>query len=356
MKFGRKNTISTCLIFFALLFLPGFSATSSAADPQRQEGKDFSNLQTRTTIFPKWFKQSFWDLNDDIADARKAGKTGILIYSSATTCTYCIAFIERSFNNPEIEQRLRKQFDVLGMEVIDDAEITDVDGKAYLVKDFLKKYKAYVTPTLLFFGKDGKLLLKITGYYPPEKFMQVLDYLEGSYYEHESWRAYSARQGKTADADGVIKDAALFDSDPVNLDRRDGKAKKPLLVLFDKPGCDACKELHDKVLSVKSTRDWIGRFDAVQINAADGLHKIVTPDGKPLSAMDWVNALDIAYYPAFVFFDESGKEVFRLDTYIRNVRLEGAMELVLNKGYVDEPQLQRWRHRQSAGEQANQNR
>jgi len=345
----NKLCASAALAAALSLSLP---SAYSADTPQRQQGKDFTNLKSKTTIFPRWFKQSFWDLGDDIAEARKAGKIGIMIYSSAQTCTYCIAFIEQSLNNPEIEKRLRKQFDVLGMEVIDDAEITDADGNKYLVKDFLKKYKAYVTPTLLFFGKDGKLLLRITGYYPPDKFRKVLDYFEGSHFENESWRTYFAKQEAAAGAAEIIKDAELFTASTGNLDRRDGKAIKPLLVLFEKPGCDDCKNLHADVLKVPSTRDWIGRFDAVQLNAADTQQKLVTPDGKSMTPSDWISALDIAYFPAFVFFDEFGKEVFRLDTYTRNVRLEGSMELVLNKGYLDEPQLQRWRHWQAAGKSA----
>ena len=336
------------LVLAAMLALFSVSTAHAADMPARQAGKDFTNLKSRTTIFPKWFKQSFWDLGDDIAEARAAGKTGILIYTSAVTCTYCIAFIEQSLNDSGIEQRLRKQFDVVGMEVIDDAEITDVDGKKYLVKDFLKKYKAYVTPTLLFFGKDGKLLLRITGYYPPEKFRKVLDYFEGRHYERESWSAYYTKLDKASGANSIGNDPVLFPGGASNLDRRSGKATRPLLVLFEKPGCDTCKELHGKVLTVQSTRDWIARFDAVQVNAADTRQKIVTPQGKDLTAAGWAGELDIAYFPAFVFFDEAGKEVFRLDTYTRNVRLEGAMELVLKKGYVDEPQLQRWRNQNPA--------
>ena len=40
-----------------------------------------------------------------------------------------------------------------------------------------------------------------------------------------------------------------------------------------------------------------------------------------------------------MFFDESGKAVFRIDTCIRNVRPEGPPVLVLSRGYLDESNL-----------------
>lgn len=343
MKLGPKTIFLTAL----LLVAAGVAAPALATgQPERQSGKDFTDLGSKTTIYPKWFKDTFWDLNDDIAEARKAGKTGIMIYTSTKTCSYCIAFIEKSLGDPVIQQRLRRQFDVLGLEVIADTEITDVDGRTYVVKDFLKKYKAYFTPTLLFFGEDGKLLLSIAGYYPPEKFSRVLDFLEGGHYRQQSWRQYATGTGTGTAGAGIVQDDALFKLKTTRLDRRSGKADRPLLVLLERPGCPACRELHEQVLSVSSTRQWIGKFDAVQLDASDAKTTLVTPDGRKTTASSWAEDLDLAYFPAFLFFDEQGKEVFRIDTYTRNVRLEGTLELVLTKGYLDEPQLQRWRRQQ----------
>ena len=325
----------------ALLLLCMSPLARAEVNLERAAGRDFNHNKEKTVVFPGWFKQSFWYLNDDINDAIKAGKIGIMIDASEASCTYCIAFIERSMNDPVIQKRFRKNFDALGLEVIGDTEIHDVDGKTYVVKNFLKKYKAYVTPTLLFFGKDGKLLLKITGYYSPEKFTQVLDYFESGEYLKQSWRDYyTARNDKGGAA--IVYEPELFHTKADNLARNNTPAKRPLLVLFEKPGCEDCKRLHEKVLSASTTRNWIRQFDAVQVNADDSEAEIRTPGGKKTTARNWAAALNLVYYPAFVFFDESGKEVFRIDTYTRNVRLEGSMALVLNKGYLDEPQLQRW--------------
>jgi len=343
---------SALVAFLAFAVLPVAQAELAL---EKSPGRDFNNNKARTLVFPSWFKQTFWYLNDDINEAVKAGKIGIMIDASEENCTYCIAFIERSLNDPEIQKRFRKNFDALGLEVIGDTQIQDVDGKTYSVKKFLHKYKAYVTPTLLFFGKDGKLLLKITGYYSPEKFTQVLDYFESGEYKKQSWRDYYVARNDKGSAD-FIYDTALFKMKAGNLARNKSAADRPLMVLFEKPGCEDCKQLHERVLSVKTTRNWIERFDAVQINADDDKSPLVTPGGEKITPKAWAARLDLAYYPAFVFFDESGNEVFRIDTYTRNVRLENSMSLVLNKGYKHELQLQRWSREQFVRRQSGQNR
>jgi len=338
------------VVFLAFAVLP---VAQAEVVLEKSPGRDFNNNKARTLVFPNWFKPTFWYLNDDINEAVKAGKIGIMIDASEENCTYCIAFIERSLNDPEIQKRFRRNFDALGLEVVGDTQIQDVDGKTYSVKDFLHKYKAYVTPTLLFFGKDGKLLLKITGYYSPEKFTQVLEFFESGNYLEQSWRDYSAARSDKGGA-GIVYDTALFKKKAGNLARNKIAADRPMMVLFEKPGCTECKQLHEKVLSAQTTRNWIARFDAVQVNADDDKSSLVTPGGDETTPKAWADKLDLAYYPAFVFFDESGNEVFRIDTYTRNVRLENSMALVLNKGYKHELQLQRWSREQFVRKQSGQ--
>jgi len=350
----RKINGWSVLIAFVPLFM---FASSVQADIslKKSPGKDFNHNKSRTLVFPEWFKPTFWDLRDDIKDANRAGKIGIMIDASEENCTYCIAFIEQSLDNPAIQKRFRKNFDALGLEVIGDTQITDVDGKVYSVKNFLTKYKAYVTPTLIFFGKDGKLLLKITGYYSPEKFSQVLDYFESGQYQKQSWREYYAANNDKGSF-GIIYDKSLFNGVPDNLARSGSSMKKPMLVLFEKPGCSDCRRLHKEVLSANTTRNWIKHFEAVQVDASDDKRALVTPSGQKTTARAWATSLDLSYFPAFVFFDEHGRKVFQIDTYTRNVRLENSMSLVLNKGYKNELQLQRWTHEQYVNKLESQNR
>jgi hypothetical protein len=58
-------------------------------------------------------------------------------------------------------------------------------------------------------------------------------------------------------------------------------------------------------------------------------------------------ALDRSRFPAeqplVVFFDEKGREIIKVDSVVRLYRLQGVLEYVLCKGYIDTPSFQRWR-------------
>jgi len=77
---------------------------------------------------------------------------------------------------------------------------------------------------------------------------------------------------------------------------------------------------------------------------------VLTPDGKRLTAREWARRLGLFYAPTVVFFDERGKEVFRIDSVVRLYRLRGVLQYVLAKGYLEAPTFQRWREMQSQGQ------
>jgi thioredoxin-related protein len=341
------NSLTSPLILpvFALLISLA-SAITSAADWSQVNRDRFNEDAVPVNIVnPDWFKHSFLDLRGDLADAKKAGKLGIVLFLSAPQCSYCRAFLDFTFGDPGIRRDLTKHFDVIGLEVISDNEITDTNGKAWTMKQFVVEEKAYVTPTLIFLRHDGRRMLRIVGYYPPEKFRGVLTYLLDGHYEREPLGAFLAkREAAARTATGpMLRDAELFSPPPHVLDRRAAPAPRPLLVLLERPDCASCEQFHRKVLQEPSIRALIRKYDAIQLDMTDTRSWVVLPTGERLSPKQWAERLDAAYAPALVFFDERGKEVYRLDSELLRERTEGSLQLVLEKGYLDEPQLQRWR-------------
>ncbi len=87
------------------------------------------------------------------------------------------------------------------------------------------------------------------------------------------------------------------------------------------------------------------QFDAVQLDRwSDEI--VITPAGKKTNAKEWAKDLEIFYSPTIVFFDERGKEVFRIDSVVHLYRLQGVLEYVLTKGWETAPTYQRWRENQ----------
>lgn len=308
-------------------------------------GYDFADDAYVDVSHPTWFKQSFLDLRQDLDEARAAGKQGIMLFIGTRRCSYCKVFLDRVLSDPEIKRRVQSNYDVIGLELFSDIEMSDVDGQRYSVNEFVTKVKAAYTPTLIFYGADGRRLLRIVGYYPREKFDHVLDYLEQRHYLEEPLREYLSRTERSS-SDSVtemVVDQELFGQPPHILDRRAARAQRPLLVVFESGNCKACERLHRRVFSDEAVRELIGQFEAVQLDISDTAHRIVTPAGERVTARQWYQSLNLSYSPAIVFFDEAGGEVMRLDSETLRYRMEGSLQLVLERAYEDDAQLQRWR-------------
>jgi len=306
--------------------------------------------------YPVWFKESFYDLPNDLEDARRQNKRGIILFLSQKACNHCQAFIDTTLKDPSTKARIQKSYDVIGIDIFSDLEITDVGGDVSVIRDFADTKAARLTPTLLFYGVDNKQLLKIVGLYPPEKFNAVLDYIEGGHYQREKLFLYLRRVSTPAKPNNtqsnIKTDNTLFVKPPYNLDRRKKTGKRPLLVLFETPSCGPCIRFHERVLAHSEVRQLMPSFDAVQLDATDTVTKLTTPDGKSITPQQWAGELQLAYDVAIVFFDEQGHEVHRLDSETGKDRMTGSMQYVLEKAYQRHEQFLRWR-RENAIKQQN---
>jgi thioredoxin-related protein len=308
-------------------------------------------------VYPDWFKESFYDLQSDLQDARVAGKKGIMVFFSTKTCSYCQAIIEKAFKEKDIVQRLRKNYDVIGLEVFSDNELVDPRGKSRWTKDFAVLEKAKFTPTMIFYGEGGKTQLRLVGYQSPEKMRAVLDYLEGDNYTRVSLRQFM-EQGRSADNSAEDKTVNQ------DLDRRKG-SDKHLMVVFESADCSKCQLLR-AMLKADVLQPYLRRLDVVFINSSDTQSHIITPEGSKLSSKAWADQLGLIHSPAMLFFFDQGKEVLRVDTDILldkhgntikaddehvldNIRAR--LQFVVDKGYVALPQFQRWRAQQSKSAQ-----
>lgn len=316
----------------------------AVADAPEESGEDFLEDKYADAVHPAWFKLSYLDLDEDLNDALRDGKKGLMVYFGLKRCSYCQAFMDNTLSQTDIARRLQGLFDAVGLDIFSDNDMTDPGGRAYVVKDFVTAKKANYSPTMIFYGPKGKQLLKIVGYYPPDKFRRVLDYLEGDHYKTETLYTYINRHKSTTGTKALaIRKDPLFGNENYTLYRKDKAAHRPLMVLFEQPDCDACERFHQRVLTDKPIRRLLGRFDTLQLDSTDTRTAVVTPRGSRIAAKTWYHRLGLNYSPAMVFFDEQGKEIMRLDSETKRWRMEGTLQLILAKDYKQDTQVQRWR-------------
>jgi thioredoxin-related protein len=286
---------------------------------------------------PSWFANTFLDFREDVADAARDGRR-LLVYFGQDGCPYCRALMTTNFSQRAIVEKTRRHFVAIELNIWGDRETTWVDGRVMTEKALARALDVQFTPTILFLDEKGKVVARLNGYYPPPRFEPVLDYVAGRLEGKQALGEYLALHVRETASAKLADDPAFL---PPPYDLRRGANARPLAVFFETTYCSACDELHREGLARKEVRAQVDRFDVVRF-ALGAVTPLTTPDGRATTARVWARELGIAYTPAIVFFDASGKEVFRIDAYIRPFHLATSFEYVASAGYASEPSFQRY--------------
>ena len=287
---------------------------------------------------PDWFKSSFLDLRDDVAESAN-DKKRIILYFYQDGCPYCAKLLDVNFTQRDIVDKTRRHFDVISLNMWGDREITDMQGESMKEKEFAARLKVMFTPTLLYLDEEGGVVLRVNGYYPPHRFMSALDYVSTRQESVMSFRDYFKHSAPKA-ATGKLHTQSYFLKAPLRLDSQRTSGRL-LMVLFEQKQCPACDELHNDILKRKETMEFINRLDVAQVDMWSH-EAVTTPKGEKTTAKHWAAELDIKYTPSAVFFDEQGNEVFRWEAYLKSFHVQSSLDYVTSRTYLKEPSFQRF--------------
>ncbi len=301
--------------------------------------------------YPEWFVDSpFLDLAEVNQDVSANGKKGLMVLFTTRGCSYCEQFIRRSLGDDKIAALVQKYFASVGLEIFDDAEMVAPDGSTLAVKHFAKKEGVGFAPTLLFYDKDGKVVLRQVGYQAPERFVQLMEYTANQHYRELSLRDFLASKMESSTEDKSytqLKADTLFDDAPYSLDRSKFAANEPLMVIFEKPGCAECKDFHQDVLTLKDVRSTLQKFQVVRLDPTDDKTPVLLPDGKRITPSQWFDKTTFSRLPALLFFDEGGNQVLKTDALVLHERMMNSLNYVLEKAYKKD-----WTYQQFARSKA----
>ncbi|MFK5986384.1 MAG: thioredoxin fold domain-containing protein [Pseudomonadota bacterium] len=330
-------------LFLLLCFVSPF-ILASENDESFDEFEEFDDRPVISEItHPKWFKESFLDLQDDIQEAKQAGKKGIIVYFGQKHCAYCLALMKNDFGQKDIASYVQNNFDVIAINIWGSKEITTLDGTTMTERQYAMQEKANLTPSLIFYDNRGKKAFMLRGYYPPYKFRAALEFVVEGYYQEENFADYISRADPPPKFEiSDMNDERFFMPPPYALDRSHFKAEKPLLVFFEQHDCHACDVLHSDPLQNLETQKLLGYFDNVQVDIKANT-PIWTPSGKKITAKQWAKQLNLFYTPTIIAFDPSGKEIMRIDSVAHVYRLKGILEYLASKSYLTSDNFMSWR-------------
>ncbi len=341
MKFWK---ISDRFLQPIMLLVLTWVAFSAFAQENSTQGSASSTelgtfLGAKPTEYPDWFKESFLEFSDDVAEAAEEGKRLLLIFQQ-DGCPYCNLLVERNLSQKNILELVQEKFDVISINIWGDREVVTVGGQAYTEKEFSEALKVQFTPTLLFFNEKGKAVLKLNGYLPPRDFLTALTYVAEHHETKTPYRDFvrTAHEGTGASQKTLISQP-FFQSPPHDL-KRDGDSR-PLAVFFEQPECPNCETLHNKVLVDPEVSKFLDDFHVVQLDMWSN-DQLTDIEGNKRSIRDWASSLDISYAPTIVLFDKNGEEVIRSEAWFRKFHTSGLFEYVSSEAFLEQPNFQRY--------------
>ncbi len=300
---------------------------------------DAASAATHAIDIPPWFRETFLDFREDIREAAREGRR-LMVYFGQDGCPYCRELMRVNFSQKDIADKTRMHFSAVAINIWGDREVTWTDGRAISEKALAAILKVQFTPTLLFFDEKGAVALRLNGYYPPHTFRLALDYVAEKKEKKIHFAEYLKRHAREP-ASGRLHDQPFFLKPPLDLDRSRKPAARPLAVLFEQKQCAACDEMHRQGFGDPAVRELAGKFDVARVELF-GQERLVTPRGKPLTAEQWGRELRVAYTPTIVFFDTGGRDIFRVEAYLRPFHLTSSFDYVASGSYRKEPNFQRY--------------
>jgi thioredoxin-related protein len=178
----KPNVRLTALLLLVslstLTVLSGLTATA------RAEGEQLPYVEANEEgmhVQP-WFRSTFLDLTEDMAEAKSEGKQLAIIWEQKG-CPYCREMHRVNLRIPDAVDYIKKHFFVVQLNLWGDREVVDVDGEQTTEKKLGRKYRVQFTPTIQFFDKEPNKdprsveVWRLMGYWKPFHFKHTFVYV-----------------------------------------------------------------------------------------------------------------------------------------------------------------------------------
>jgi len=330
--------MNSLLMFFnSAILLCAISINIAFADEQKPAQGEF--LGAMETVYPDWFKLSFMELEEDVAEAAAEGKRLMLVFHQ-DGCPYCNLFVERNLAQKDIEDTLKTKFDVIEVNMWGDREVISVGGEAYTEKAFAKALNVQFTPTVLFLTEEGDLSLRLNGYYDPDRFRIALDYVSNKMETQQNFSEYLESKSDSTSSKSLI--SRDYFTGPVDeLGKRPGDGGKPLIVMFEQGNCANCETLHDTILSKPESQKLLEEFDIYQVDMW-GRDAFKNTMGEETNGREWSKSLEVKYAPTMILYASDGTEVIRSESFFKTFHTQSIMDYVVSDAWRQEPSFQRY--------------
>ena len=280
-----------------------------------------------TLTYPDWFKQSFLDIAEDVAESAESGKH-VMLFMHLNGCPYCNKMVEENLKHAPYTDFVKENFDVIALNILGDREVAFNEQITVTEKALATRLRVALTPAVVFLNHDNKVVARIDGYRSVDDFKHVLDYVQQKAYLTTSLAQFIDDR-KTMVYEFRAHPQLKHTSDLQKLG--DG----PLVVLFEDHGCGDCVALHDGHLSDSVVNELLQRASFVRFDARS-TESIIDPNGNVTTPRDYARALGMTHRPGLVLFDK-GKEIARVESMLYRYHFTELLRYVVERHYERYP-------------------
>lgn len=155
-----------------------------------------------------WFSESFLILKEDVSDAHSKGKRLAVIFEQRG-CPYCKEMHEVNFQSPEISDFIKKNFNVVQLNLWGSREVADLDGKAMEERELARRWRVNFTPTVVFLptpeeiAKGETEVARMPGYFKPFHFLSMFEFVTDGSYKDQNFQRYLQDKFKVMEEKGI---------------------------------------------------------------------------------------------------------------------------------------------------------
>ncbi|MET0087487.1 MAG: thioredoxin fold domain-containing protein [Sedimenticola sp.] len=318
---GNRYLAVAAIAFLLLSPLAILAATPAPAPGKMTGGKQ--------THHPDWFKESFLDIAEDVAEAADEEKH-VILFMHLNNCPYCYKMTEENFKHAPYTEFIKKNFDVIVINIKGDREVAFDENTSVTEKALAEQLKVVYTPTVIFLNTDNKIVARTNGYRSVPDFKHVLDYVHEKAYSKTTLAKYIDEKKQAGSYN--------FRSHPQlkTADNLQALADKPLAVLFEDKACVLCDQLHDGHLKSAETNAILKNFSFVRLDALSS-DPIVDVEGNRTTPREYAEKLGLNYRPGIVLFDK-GREIMRIESMLYTYHFQEVLRYVGERHYEKYPE------------------
>ncbi len=100
-----------------------------------------------------WMRDTFKDLNEDLAEANAEGKRLMLMFEQRG-CVYCTKMHNEVFPDPDVTAFIEDNYFVVQLNLHGDTQVMDFDGETLSEKQMARKWGILFTPTVMYLPEE----------------------------------------------------------------------------------------------------------------------------------------------------------------------------------------------------------